>query len=114
MLSSLFESLWKRAVVFYDSMRGRYRVLAVDELPDRLASKIVYAVGDEGQYWLAALTCPCGCGDTIQLSMMQGRRPRWNLVEQNLRFPTLTPSVDRTVGCRSHFFVRNGRIEWCH
>ncbi|WP_366931770.1 DUF6527 family protein [Paraburkholderia xenovorans] len=26
---------------------------------------------------------------------------------------TLAPSVDRTVGCKSHFFVRGGRIQWC-
>jgi hypothetical protein len=108
-----FKGLWKKAVTYYDSMRGRYRVVAVDELPDRLVSKTVYAVGEDGQYWLAALTCPCGCGDTIQLSMMQGQRPRWTLVERHMRFPTLAPSVDRTVGCKSHFFVRGGRIQWC-
>ncbi|MFM0100878.1 DUF6527 family protein [Paraburkholderia nemoris] len=112
-MANLFEGLWKTAVAYYDSMCGHYRVVAVDELPDRLASKIVYAVGEDGQYWLAALTCPCGCGDTIQLSMMQGQRPRWTLVERYMRFPTLAPSVDRTVGCRSHFFVRGGKILWC-
>jgi len=26
---------------------------------------------------------------------------------------TLKPSVWRTKGCRSHFLVRNSRIDWC-
>ena len=112
-MANLFEGLWKKAVAYYDSMRGRYCVVVVDELPDRLAPKTIYAVGETGQYWLAALTCPCGCGDIIQLAMMQGQRPMWTLVERQMRFPTLAPSVDRTVGCRSHFFVRGGKIQWC-
>ncbi|MDR6472222.1 hypothetical protein J2777_005963 [Paraburkholderia graminis] len=112
-MANLFERLWKKAVACYDSMCGRYRVVAIDEFPDRMASKTVYAVGEEGQYWLAALRCPCGCGDTIQLSMMEGQRPQWTLVDRHMRFPTLAPSVDRTVGCRSHFFLRSGKIQWC-
>jgi len=112
MLNYLRE-VWESAVACYDTLRGRYRVVAVDELPEHLAGKTVYAVGEDGRYWLAALSCPCRCGDTIQLSMTQGQRPCWTLVERNMRFPTLAPSVDRTVGCRSHFFVRSGRIQWC-
>ncbi|MDM9644782.1 DUF6527 family protein [Rhizobium sp. S163] len=27
--------------------------------------------------------------------------------------PTLHPSVWRNSGCRSHFWVRRGRIAWC-
>ncbi|WP_425373246.1 DUF6527 family protein, partial [Klebsiella pneumoniae] len=27
--------------------------------------------------------------------------------------PTLYPSIWRTTGCRSHFWVRIGRIHWC-
>ncbi|MFX8036043.1 DUF6527 family protein [Acinetobacter baumannii] len=28
-------------------------------------------------------------------------------------FPTLSPSIWRSKGCRSHFFVREGLIVWC-
>ncbi|TDY24591.1 hypothetical protein B0G81_5030 [Paraburkholderia sp. BL6665CI2N2] len=110
---NFLRKLWESGVGRYDTLCGRHRVVAVDELPERIAEKTVYAVGEDGQYWLAALSCPCGCGDTIQLSMMQGERPCWTLVEKNMRFPSLAPSVDRTVGCRSHFFVTSGRIQWC-
>ncbi|WP_408306747.1 DUF6527 family protein [Paraburkholderia sediminicola] len=59
------------------------------------------------------MVCPCGCSDAIQLSMIQGQRPRWTLTERNMRCPTLAPSIDRTVGCKSHFFLRRGKIQWC-
>lgn len=113
MFSSI-KRYWKKAIAFYDSMLGRYQTVLVAELPDRLAARTIYAVGDSGQYWLAAMRCPCECGDIIQLAMLHGQRPRWSLSDRNLRFPTLTPSVDRTVRCRSHFFLRNGRISWCN
>jgi hypothetical protein len=27
--------------------------------------------------------------------------------------PTLRPSVWLRTGCRSHFWIRDGRVEWC-
>lgn len=104
---------WSRVVAYCDGVCGRYGVVGVDDLPEKLEAQKLYAVGEDGQYWLAVLGCPCGCGDTIQLPMMEGQRPRWTLAEKGLRFPTLAPSVDRTVGCRSHFWLRRGKIEWC-
>ncbi|WP_367892358.1 MULTISPECIES: DUF6527 family protein [Paraburkholderia] len=44
----------------------------------------MYAVGECGQFWLAALMCPCGCGDTIQLPVIEGQRP-----------PTLDPHAEK-------------------
>lgn len=105
--------LWSEALEYLDTLRGRYTVLIVDDLPDELQARKVYAVGDEGHFWLAALKCPCGCGDTIQLPMMAGQRPRWTLAAKRARLPSLSPSVDRTVGCRSHFWMRQGKIHWC-
>jgi len=58
------------------------------------------------------MLCPCGCGETIQLRFMGDRRPRWSLESPSGR-PTVFPSVWRQSGCRSHFFVRHGHIDWC-
>ncbi|MHA4868880.1 DUF6527 family protein [Duganella sp. PWIR1] len=57
-------------------MYRRYTVIEVADLPDQVEKRKPYAVGENGQYWLATLLCPCGCGEVIQLPMMDGQRPR--------------------------------------
>jgi hypothetical protein len=60
----------------------------------------------------AYLKCPCGCGDLIMLSLMKENKPSWNLQIDNLGRPSLLPSIWKIDGCKSHFFVRRGRIKW--
>jgi hypothetical protein len=60
------------------------------------------------------MICPCGCKEVINLNLLKTVRPRWSVKEHPDRTVTLTPSVWRQKGCRSHFFLRRGRIEWCH
>ncbi|WP_415881080.1 DUF6527 family protein [Burkholderia sp. BCC1970] len=112
-MSKLLSRLWNRALAYFDAWLGRYAVVVVEDLPDEVQARKLYAVGESGHYWLAALRCPCGCGETIQLPMIEGQRPRWALTQQNMRRPSLSPSVDRTIGCRSHFWLRQGMIHWC-
>ncbi|WP_421029886.1 DUF6527 family protein [Paraburkholderia kururiensis] len=112
-MPQLLLRLWNHALAYFDGWLGRYTVVVVDDLPDALQAHKLYAVGENGQYWLAALRCPCGCGDTIQLPMIEGQRPRWTLTQKDMRLPSISPSVDRTKGCRSHFWVRHGMIHWC-
>ncbi|WP_416235422.1 DUF6527 family protein [Nitrospirillum sp. BR 11164] len=64
------------------------------------------------QKW-ACFRCPCGCGERVLLSLAENRRPRWSVSVDWLGRPTLSPSINRLDGCRSHFWVRRGRIEWC-
>ena len=90
-----------------------FRLIRVESLPQRLASSVLYEVGDADCSWLAALRCPCGCGDTIQLSLVTDMSPSWDFYEHRNGTVTLIPSVHRTVGCRSHFIVRRGRVLWC-
>jgi len=84
----------------------------VEELPDEVKSFRLYAVGS-GEPWLAAVECPCGCHDVIQLSLLEYDSPRWSLHVEPDRTGTITPSVWRTRDCRSHFFLRKGVVEWC-
>ena len=39
--------------------------------------------------------------------------PCWTVRHHRDDAVSLMPSVWRTNGCRSHFFVRNSRIDWC-
>lgn len=87
--------------------------LKVEELPDTLDPKLVYLVGENDHLWFAALICPCGCGETIQLSCLADARPRWRATVHEDGSVSLQPSVNRVKGCLSHFFLRHGFIEWC-
>jgi len=90
----------------------RFRFVHTDELPESVDPLTVVAVGEGGHLWYAVLTCPCGCGETIQLSLLTDERPRWRLTE-HAGVPTLSPSVWRHRGCRSHFILRDGLVTWC-
>lgn len=91
---------------------GRFRAWTVEDVPDSPAARVVYLVGQPDEYWLALVRCPCGCGEPISLPMTTGTDPCWHF-NANMRRPSLTPSIWRTTGCKSHFFLRNGRVVWC-
>lgn len=93
--------------------RGNWIGQNAEDVPDRLAPQTVYLIGDEGSSpWVAALLCPCGCAELIQLSLISHDSPSWRVHVGNNRRVTLHPSIWRVRGCHSHFFVRNGRILW--
>jgi hypothetical protein len=89
------------------------RFARVDEFPDRLEKSKVYLAGEDDHLWGAAMICPCGCGETIELNLLKQARPCWNATEHSDGSVTLSPSVWRQKGCKSHFFVRRGKIDWC-
>lgn len=88
------------------------RTVQAEELPERVAAETLYVVGEGRHLWSVALQCPCGCHALIQLNLLPGAEPRWQLTKHHDGSITLHPSIWRQQGCRSHFFVRKGRIEW--
>jgi hypothetical protein len=90
-----------------------YRAVLVDEFPESLRPLTVYIAGETGHQWGAALICPCGCGDRIELNLLPQVRPSWTVELQRDRIVTLMPSVWRRKGCKSHFFIRQGNVDWC-
>jgi hypothetical protein len=102
-LCAWWASLWDRP----------YRSIMVEELPDRLRAKTLYIAGENGHLWFVAMICPCGCGEVLQMSLLQDARPRWTVSTDSKGVPSLSPSVWRQVGCKSHFFLIRGRIQWC-
>ena len=91
----------------------RYRFSRVIDLPDSPKALIVYVAGQGSHAWGAALLCPCGCGERIDLNLLKQVRPCWTLEEHPDGTISLMPSVWRQKGCKSHFFVRRGKIDWC-
>lgn len=90
-----------------------YKAVNSEELPDHPQPNRLYLIGDTDTHWMAAMVCPCGCGDLIQLATNPTGRPRWIVKLEKGKVVTLHPSVHRRVGCKSHFFLRNGKIIWC-
>jgi hypothetical protein len=92
---------------------GPFKMAVTSDLPRVLVPGVVYVLGENGYRWSAAFRCPCGCGATVQLNLLPEARPRWTLTVHDDRSVSLRPSVWRNAGCRSHFVMRHGRIEWC-
>jgi hypothetical protein len=70
-------------------------------------------VAREDDDWSVGMRCPCGCGQRLELMLLKQVKPRWDLTIDRKGRPTLCPSVWLRTGCRSHFWVRAGKIIWC-
>lgn len=114
-MMNLVRIIWNGFQSVLDGWKFRNRILTitVDDLPDTLNSGYLYLIGSR-RPWSAALLCPCGCRQTVQVSLLPKDSPSWTLqLEGRAKLPTLTPSVWRRKGCRAHFFLRAGEIVWC-
>lgn len=89
-----------------------YSILYVEDPIDNPKNKILYVIGTTDEPWQAELLCPCGCKDKIVLPVNDSTEPRWVLKTINSKKPSLSPSVWRTKGCKSHFFLKHGKIDW--
>ena len=94
--------------------RWRYRTVACEfdtDLPGTPRPGRCYVAMDQDFPWAVSLQCPCGCGEPITLNLV-GSHPVWKLTKTTENLITLYPSVWRTRGCESHFWVKQGRIVW--
>tara|TARA_Y100001938_G_scaffold149719_1_gene237605 strand:+ start:870 stop:1205 length:336 start_codon:yes stop_codon:yes gene_type:complete len=110
MLKHLFQFLWQKADAFLP--RRRLVVIDGDVLPKKLPRRNIVLLRDGGEDWSVGFRCPCGCGRTIELLLIEEARPRWNYTVESGGLPTLHPSVWLKTGCKSHFWLRRGRIQW--
>ncbi|MDO9185866.1 MAG: DUF6527 family protein [Bacteroidia bacterium] len=69
-------------------------------------------VGGKDYVKWAYLRCPCGCNEIIMLSLIKGANPSWRIWIDKLGRPTISPSIWRTEGCRSHFIIKSGKLIW--
>lgn len=89
----------------------QYRFEYVDDVPSNIVFKTIYLVGEQGYYWQFVMLCPCGCGSLLHMNLINDYKPFWSYEIFN-NVISLTPSIDRRVGCKSHFFIKNGKIVW--
>jgi len=83
-----------------------------EELPSRMPKRNLILVIEHKEHWCVGMTCPCGCKQRIELPLIREASPRWRLEVDKNNNPTLSPSIWLNSGCRSHFFVRAGRVIW--
>lgn len=85
-------------------------VEAAPSLEDVEAAKLVVVRANGKDRWVM-LRCPCGCNEVVTLSVQQAHRTHWTRSGSQDR-PTLHPSIWRTEGCRSHFWILDGKVVW--
>jgi hypothetical protein len=112
-ITDLVMRIWLWLASWFKGAPKPLRTVHVEELPEVLHPNAVYVLGEGQHKWFVALRCPCGCGATVQVSLLPDAKPRWRLIEHADKTVSLEPSVWGRMGCRSHFFLRRGVIEWC-
>ena len=91
----------------------RLVIVPGDSMPLTLPRRNLVLARDEEGDWCVGMRCPCGCGHAIELMLIREVKPRWDLSTDSTGHPTLHPSVWLQGGCRSHFWLRDGRVHWC-
>lgn len=96
-------------------LKEGYQLLQINEQPllEEVEDNIVYHIGDEDWKWLLMFKCPCGCGDVIHLSLLEKSVQKWRIEQEDNNIFSIHPSVNRQVGCRSHFFITRNKTRWC-
>jgi Family of unknown function (DUF6527) len=92
--------------------RNFFLIAVEGQFPAKLKKRMVYVLTEDQVPWQAAMICPCGCKAVLELNLLPDERPRWSYASDNEGRATLKPSVWRQVGCRSHFLLTGGKIQW--
>jgi hypothetical protein len=90
----------------------RLVIVEGEGLPVEMPSRDLILLRDHVEDWSVGFRCPCGCGEVVELMLLKIAKPRWTLAIDQKGRPSLRPSILRTKGCRSHFWIRAGRAEW--
>lgn len=61
--------------------------------------------------------CPCGCRKEVFLPCRtegteRTRTPQWELSIDPEGKVVITPSILELGGCKSHYFIKHGRVNW--
>lgn len=82
--------------------------------PTEVKRGIVYIVKEELMPDALILKCPCGCASDIHLNVLPDARPCWTFRITKSNRISISPSIRRTIGCRCHFYITEGKTELCN
>jgi hypothetical protein len=83
----------------------RMVAVPVDLAPPILEAGKLYV---SQKYRAAVHTCCCGCGAKVVTPLSSAE---WR-VEEGARGVSVTPSIGNSRPCRSHYWIRDGRVVW--
>jgi len=87
-------------------MNERIRLEVVEFMPTQLEPGVLYV---SEKYRTSAHLCACGCGEKVRTQL---GNLGWRFTKGRAG-PTLYPSIGNwQKPCRSHYFIRDGRIHW--
>ncbi|RKF32290.1 hypothetical protein BCY89_13915 [Sphingobacterium siyangense] len=89
-----------------------FKYIFIEDVPDDFKKKIVYVVGESGFSWQLVMLCPCGCGAVLYMNLIEEEFPCWSFTFNKKKQISIHPSINRFVGCKSHFFLKEGRVIW--
>lgn len=92
--------------------RRRLVIADMDATPQSLPRRDLLLLQADGEDWAIAMSCPCGCGQRVELPLIREATPRWRLEHSDGHSPSLFPSVWLREGCRAHYHVRGGKVVW--
>lgn len=95
---------------FYTAIKFKIEVAC--DFPSIIPEKKILIVKEGTEPETLLFKCPCGCNADIYLNLLKDTRPNWGFYINKRGKITITPSVWRKSGCKSHFFVRNGKTLW--
>lgn len=105
--------LWWRRLKAAVTPRRFVKVIEGDGLPTRLPLWDLIVAREDNEDWSVGMRCPCGCGYRLEMMLLKNVKPRWQLSVSERGYPSLHPSVWLSEGCRSHFWLREGKVVWC-
>lgn len=83
----------------------------VPDMPVSILSNKIYIIKEGNNPDTLLFLCPCDCGSKIYLNLLHDASPRWDISFTKSKI-TVLPSINRTIGCKSHFFITSGKVRW--
>jgi hypothetical protein len=99
--------LWSTGLIQY-----RSEIISDNPKHDEIKDSVIYLIGNSEYVKWAYLKCPDNCGKIIMLSLSTRIRPSWSVNLDRLGRISVSPSIAQTEGCRSHFWIKKGKIIW--
>jgi hypothetical protein len=88
-----------------------FKIEMVSEFPWLVKGNTIFIVKDGKEADTLIFKCPCGCGTDIYLNLLKDTRPNWNYYITKEKI-TIVPSIWKTTGCQSHFYIEGGITIW--
>jgi len=81
------------------------------DLPERIPRHQLAVLGSKSNPKWLVIECPCGYGHRIDVNLGDARKARWKL---DFEHGNLRPSIDSVRdGRRCHFWIQDGKVDWC-